>query len=106
MPVGLYQIEVLGNDQYQPMQKTVNIVNEEDKDEIIVFVGLKPRIDTSIEFMFFTGEPNYPQKLKPQTVEAKAILLPTPIAKKNNNFDEIELEDYEFDILWDESRQL
>jgi hypothetical protein len=33
-------------------EKVLNIVNEEDKDEIVIFVGVKPRIDTDIEFSF------------------------------------------------------
>lgn len=30
----------------------MNLTNEEDKDEITIFVGVKPRIDTDIEFSF------------------------------------------------------
>jgi hypothetical protein len=52
LPIGLYNIEVKGNAFFQSSQKSVNIVNEEDKDEIVIFVGLKPRIDTDIEFAF------------------------------------------------------
>jgi hypothetical protein len=58
----------------------VNIVNEEDKDEITVFVGVKPRIDTDIEFTFLTenydSKGNKHEKLRPEILEAKAILLP------------------------------
>lgn len=52
MPIGFYSIEVKGNDYYQSSYKEINITNEEDKDEMVVFVGVKPRIDTDIEFNF------------------------------------------------------
>ena len=39
-----------GSDFYQATNKQINITNEEDKDEIVIFVGMKPRIDTDIEF--------------------------------------------------------
>jgi hypothetical protein len=52
VPIGLYHIDVEGNEEYQPSMKTINIVNEEDKDELVIFVGVRPRIDTSIEFQF------------------------------------------------------
>lgn len=52
MPIGLYYIDVEGNEEYQPSQKTINLVNEEDKDEITIFVGIKPRIDTNTLFSF------------------------------------------------------
>ena len=44
----------------------LNIVNEEDKNEITIFVGIKPRIDTDIEFSFVkeTGDKSF-QKLDP-----------------------------------------
>jgi hypothetical protein len=52
VPIGYYDIEVKGNDFYQTTSKQINITNEEDKDEIVIFVGMKPRIDTDIEFTF------------------------------------------------------
>lgn len=52
LPIGYYCIEVKGTDIYQSSYKEINITNEEDKDEIIVFIGVKPRIDTDIEFTF------------------------------------------------------
>jgi hypothetical protein len=58
-------------------------VNEEDKDEITIFVGVKPRIDTDTEFTFFTenfdSKGNKHEKLRPEIVEAKAIMLPRMI---------------------------
>ena len=54
MPIGYYQIQVEGNDEFQPSHKAINIVNEEEKDEVVVYVGIKPRIDVSTEFTFVT----------------------------------------------------
>jgi hypothetical protein len=53
VPVGFYTVEVQGNSFYQSASKVVNLVNEEDKDEIVIYVGIRPRIDADIEFMFF-----------------------------------------------------
>lgn len=56
----------------------LNIVNEEDKNEMVIFVGVKPRIDTDIEFAFVKeGHDKTFQRLDPSQVEAKAILLPS-----------------------------
>ncbi len=52
MPIGYYHIEVDGTEEYLPASKTINLVNEEDKDEIVIFVGIKPRIDTNSHFLF------------------------------------------------------
>ena len=61
LPIGQYQIEVKGTDFYLPTDKVLNIVNEEDKNEIMIFVGVKPRIDTDIEFSFVreTGDKSF-----------------------------------------------
>ncbi len=50
-----------GTDYYLPTDKVLNIVNEEDKNEITIFVGIKPRIDTDIEFSFVkeTGDKSF-----------------------------------------------
>ena len=77
-------------------------MNEEEKEELQIFVPMKPRIDTALEFTFLSP---FSQKLKSSQVEAKAILLPTPITTQSS-LDEMELEEYEFDIMWDESKQL
>jgi hypothetical protein len=52
---------VKGTDYYLPTDKVLNIVNEEDKNEITIFVGIKPRIDTDIEFSFVkeTGDKSF-----------------------------------------------
>lgn len=77
LPIGQYHLEVKGTDFYLPTQKELTIVNEEEKNEIVIFVGVKPRIDTDIEFQFVksTGDNTF-ANLDPQHVEAKAILLP------------------------------
>ena len=82
--------------------KSVNIVNEEEKDEIIIYVGLKPRIDASIEFTFFHKSNDKEVNLSQNTVEAKAILIPDQIG---GDLDDMELEEYEFDILWDSRKE-
>ena len=50
-----------GTDYYLPTDKVLNIVNEEDKNEITIFVGIMPRIDTDIEFSFVkeTGDKSF-----------------------------------------------
>jgi len=72
MPIGYYCIEVKGTDIYQSSYKEINITNEEDKNDITIYVGVKPRIDTDIEFTFA----NEIDKLSPEIVEARAVLLP------------------------------
>lgn len=98
MPIGYYCIEVKGTDLYQASYKEVNITNEEDKNEITVFVGIKPRIDTDTEFTFT----NEFDKLRPEIVEARAVLLPKVIQSNEiTDIDDMMDEEYEFDILWD-----
>ena len=43
VPVGLYTIEITGNDEFMPSMREVNILNDEEKDEVIVYVGMKPK---------------------------------------------------------------
>lgn len=110
VPIGFYSIEVKGNDFYQATTKQINITNEEDKDEIVIFVGMKPRIDTDIEFQFVyenISGGQRSQKLQPEKVDARAILLPRIL--RGNEVSEIEdmiEEEYEFDILWDARKEL
>lgn len=89
-----------------PTEKVINIVNEEDKNEITIYVGVKPRIDTDIEFSFVhespSGNKSYNQ-LDPSHVEAKAILLPKVLSKKEaHSFEDMDVEEYEFDIIYDQ----
>ena len=45
---------------------------------------MKPRIDSYIEFTFLADAGNNQfAKLKPENLEAKAILIPNPIGKKS-----------------------
>lgn len=90
----------------------INITNEEDREEIVVFVGIKPRIDTDTEFEFLfesidsKGNKSH-ERLRPEIVEAKAILLPKIIRNNEpSEFDDMEEEEYEYDILWDTSKRL
>lgn len=50
IPVGLYTVEVTGNDEFMASRREVNIVNDEDKDEVIVYIGMKAKSETCIEF--------------------------------------------------------
>jgi hypothetical protein len=77
-PIGLYRVEVTGNDEYQPAKREVNIVNDEDKDEIIIYIAMKPRAESSIEFKLVSNAHNSSQDipLKTDGVNVKAILLP------------------------------
>ena len=74
VPVGLYTIEVKGTDEYQPTLKRINIINEEEKDQIVIFVGVRPRIDTDIEFKFINSSNK--MQINSEKIEARAILLP------------------------------
>jgi hypothetical protein len=106
--VGLYSIEVKGTDFYQSAYKEVSICNEEDKDEITIFVGVKPRIDTDTEFQFLYE--NLPavgkhDKIRPEILEARAILLPKVLkSNESTDIDDMIEEEYEFDILWEASK--
>lgn len=98
MPIGYYCIEVKGTDIYQSSYKEINITNEEDKNDITIYVGVKPRIDTDIEFTFT----NEIDKLSPEIVEARAVLLPKVLQSNDStDIDDMMDEEYEFDILWD-----
>ncbi len=52
IPVGKYIIEVEGNQDFQQSVKVVNILNEEDNDQVRIYVGVKQRIDVDVEFVF------------------------------------------------------
>jgi hypothetical protein len=52
IPVGKYVVEVEGNHDFQQSVKVVNILNEEDNDVVRIYVGVRLRIDTDVEFMF------------------------------------------------------
>jgi len=70
-------------------------------------VGVKPRIDTDIEFSFvhesLSGSKTFNQ-LDPSHVEAKAILLPKRSKKGAESFEDLDVEEYEFDIIYDQSK--
>ena len=73
MPIGQYEIEVIGNAEFQSATKVINLINEEDRDVVQVFVGLRRRQDTDIEFLFKDGQDSMVDCKK---VDAKAILIP------------------------------
>jgi cobyric acid synthase len=109
LPVGQYHIEVKGTDFYLPTEKMLSVVNEEEKNELVIFVGVKPRIDTDIEFSFVkeTGDKSF-QKLDPALVEAKAIILPggKGDGDERDDLDDMDEEEYEHDIIWDSNKAL
>lgn len=76
---------------------------------MLFFIGLKPRIDNDIEFQF-VYDPHHNNNFEPvphHLVIAKAVLLPKPLVKgEAAEFDDMDLEEYEFDILWDEKKEL
>jgi hypothetical protein len=102
LPIGQYHLEVKGTDFFLPSEKILNIVNEEEKNEIVVFVGVKPRIDTDIEFAFVreTHDKSF-AKIDPNQVEAKAILLPLVKGDDDEAGYDMDEEEYEHDIIWD-----
>lgn len=55
LPIGLYTVEVSGNDEFTSSTREINILNDEDKDELIIYVGMKPRNDSNIQFALVTG---------------------------------------------------
>ena len=86
--------------------KIQNIINEENKDEVIIFVGVRPRIDNDIEFSFYGGGRKSDELLDYAFVEAKAYLLPKSSDENPEGFENMELEEYEFDIVWNSSKNL
>jgi len=94
LAIGQYTIEVSGNSHYMSSQKQVLLLNEENKETITVFVGVKPRIDTDAEFFFYQEEHTmggvYERAVKPEKVEAKAILISTP--RQQEDFEEFEVD--------------
>ena len=50
--IGKYAIEIEGTDEYLPTSKQINLINDEEQDQITIFVGIKPRIDSDYEFRF------------------------------------------------------
>lgn len=99
MPIGLYTVEVSGNDEFQSSKREINIVNDEDRDELLIYVAMKPRAESSIEFhLMSTGANGVQHKMKSEGVNVKAILLPTMPLDQDN---QAELDEYEFDVLFD-----
>lgn len=74
IPVGMYTVEVKGTDEFQPTVKRINVINEEEKDQIVIFVGVRPRIDSDIEFKFINSANK--SQINADKIEARAILLP------------------------------
>jgi hypothetical protein len=67
-----------GNSEFLPSSKVINLINEDDEDQITIFVGVKPRIDTDVEFEFFNNRQEEYELVDFNKLEAKAILLPDP----------------------------
>ena len=98
VPIGLYTIEVAGNDEFQPSRREINIINDEDKDELFVFIGMKPRLDSTIEFLILSqNETKHTERIAHKGTQIKAILLPSENSPK-------EEEQNEFEILYDREK--
>lgn len=101
VPIGFYTIEVAGNEEFQPSRREVNIINDEDKDELFVFIGMKPRVDSTIEFVLLSqNETKHTEKLSSKGTQIKAILLPSESPQKHGRDDET----FEFEILYDREK--
>lgn len=66
---------------------------------------MKPRIDADVEFQFLkVGQEDY-DLLEYRTLDAKAILIPDQESSRDA-LDQMELEEYEFDIVWSPEKNL
>jgi hypothetical protein len=53
-------------------------VNDEDKDELTIYIGMKPRINTSIQFNILSASATgHKNKLKQEGTNVKATLVST-----------------------------
>ncbi len=50
--IGQYTIEIQDNEEFNGFQKSYNLLNEEDKDQVIIYVGIYPKLDLSTHFSF------------------------------------------------------
>ena len=94
LPSGQYVVEVKGNELYLGCNKQITVLNEEDDDTVTIHIGIKLKLDQDCEFQFLMEDEN--RKLVDmnfQKLEAKAIYIDIPE-------DEMEFEEYEFDLIW------
>lgn len=93
MPIGLYTVEVQGNGQFQPARREVNLVNDEEKDELVIYVGMKLKMSTVVEMQIISTDiQNNQQRRAVESV--RAVLIP--------GVSERELEEYEFDVIFND----
>lgn len=87
---------------YQETSKQVSLLNEDQKFEVQQFIGIKPKIDLQARFSFVEMENGQEKQISNTgALDVKAILLPE---EQNAKFQELELEEYEYDVLFDESK--
>jgi hypothetical protein len=84
-----------------PTSKLISLINNDDEDVVTIFVGVKPRLDNDFEFKFIREDSVAVNHSK---LEARAILLPEK--DKKAQYDESNLEEYEYDIVWSNLKQL
>jgi hypothetical protein len=61
------------------------VINDEDKDEVIIYVCLKPRTNSAVTFNIYSQSTTGQKiKVRPDTANIKAILVPK-ISKKNKD---------------------
>jgi len=100
VPLGFYIIEVQGSHHFLSSSRDINIVNDEDKDEVTIFVALKPRTDSKIEFAISSKQASgQHSRMDPSKTIVKAVLLPS-----STGIDQSELEEYEFEALHDKDK--
>jgi hypothetical protein len=75
MPIGYYIIEFAGNELFMPSSKQINILNENNDNQVKIYLGLRERIDTAVTFMFLKTKNGKECLLKEKKVCAKAIYL-------------------------------
>lgn len=77
-------------------------MNEERVYELQQFIGIRARIDLCAKFNFVVDENGQKnQSTMLNFIDAKAILLP----ERDNKQQEEDVEDFEFDVLYDEEKQ-
>jgi hypothetical protein len=85
VPIGVYSIEVQGNENFQTCNRSINVVNDEDKDEVVIYVCLKPQSSSNVTFNVYSQSTTGQRvKIRHENTNIKAILVPK-ISKKNKD---------------------
>lgn len=85
VPIGVYSIEVQGNEKFKTCTRSINVVNDEDKDEVVIFVCMKPQSSSNVTFNVYSqSSTGQKAKIRPDTANIKAIIVPK-LSKKNKD---------------------